>query len=62
MRVFGKLPAATKVKAIGEICHLRNPEKLIAAAVVDPDVMGPKVLYKLLLDHVSPLLMIHLRL
>lgn len=54
MRVFGKLPASTKVRAIGEICHLRNPEKLIAGAVVDPSVMGPKILYKLLLDHVGP--------
>ncbi len=54
LRVFGKLPAGYKMKAIGELVHLRNPEKLIAGAVVDPDVMGPNILYKLLLDHVSP--------
>lgn len=53
LRVFGKLPAGYKMKALGELAHLRNPEKLIAGAVVDPDVMGPNILYKLLLDHVS---------
>lgn len=62
MRVFGKLPSFTKVKALGELVHLRNPEKLIASAVVNPEVMGPKILYALLLDHVSQsLLQIYLR-
>ena len=56
LHIFGALPAKTKLKAMGEICHLRNPEQLVAAAVVDPKVMGPSVLYKLLLDHVSLLL------
>lgn len=53
MRVFGKLPVRTQAAALRELCHLRNPTNLVAAAVVDPAVMGPTVLYRVLLDHVS---------
>lgn len=52
LRVFGKLPVRTQARALKELCQLRNPVKLVAAAVVDPDVMGPTALYKVLLDHV----------
>lgn len=54
LRVFGRLPSSTKLRALTELCHLRNPKKMVAAAVVDPDVMGPNILYRLLLEHVPP--------
>jgi len=48
------LPSSTKLRALTELCHLRNPKKMVAAAVVDPDVMGPNILYRLLLEHSKP--------
>ena len=40
--------------AIKEVLKFKSPESMVAAAVVDPDVMGPTILYRLILDHVSP--------
>lgn len=41
------------MSALKEVIKLKNPENLVAAAVVNPDVMGPAILYQLILDHVS---------
>lgn len=53
IRIYAAMPMRVKLKAMLGICKGRNPQKIMAPAVVDPDVFGMTPLYKHILDYVG---------
>ena len=52
IKVYLAMPARVQLKAILGILKGRNPQKVIAPAVVDPDIFGLTPLYRTMLDQV----------
>lgn len=57
LKIFCAMPTRVQLKAMLGICKGRNPQKVMAPAVVDPATFGLTPLYKTMLDQVLPILL-----